>query len=131
MSAGTRLHGIVIQALLAGAAPSAMGQAYRAPVGNCDASVMGLESARLAAVKVQAAAKAGGAACTSQNKAAVAAWLAAANGLDRRASGLLAACPGMDDAMAQGAKMAALARSQVGEATAAQQSIATACGPTR
>lgn len=106
---------------------AAQAQPYRAPEGNCDASVMSLETARMASMKAEAAAKPGAAACTATAQANVAAWLAAANGLQRRATGLLAACPGMDDAMAQGEKMAKLAGRQIAEAAEAQKN-ATACG---
>lgn len=95
---------------------AAHGQSYRAPVGNCDAAVMSLESARLASAELHGAPQqAGSGACTLFN-----ARQAAAQRLAQRADALLAACPGMDDAMAQGVRMAALAKTEVADATASR-----------
>lgn len=109
-----RLNLITAFVCLCEAISVAHAQSYRPPVGNCDAVVMSLESARLANAELyDAPQQSGSGACLQFN-----ARLAAARRLAQRADGLLAACPGMDDAMAQGARMAALAKSELTAAAA-------------
>ena len=83
----------------------ALAETYPAPVGNCDAAVMNLEAARMAQLRTAAALAAGG-----KTAALCQADTAAMQKLSREAARLLTACPGMDDAMVQGRKMAAFAQ---------------------
>lgn len=93
--------------------------AYPAPVGNCDAAVMLLEAARVAQSHT-AAAIAKNKGCGIQAVKALDANVGSAALLAKRADGLLAACPGMDDAMWQGARMASFAKDAAADANKAR-----------
>lgn len=118
----TRLVPLTIFFILCGMTYAAEAQSYRPPVGNCDALVMSLESARLASVEAgKSTQKEHPKSCKDVTE-----FLAAAQRLAQRADALLAACPGMDDAMLQGSKMEALSKAEISAAVASRQTL-TSC----
>lgn len=120
----------ILLAGFCGALP-ASAQHYRAPSGNCDAAVMLLEAARVANAKAAAdlatamGDKSG--ICAAPTTKAADERVATASRLSQRAERLLMACPGMDDAMSQGARMTELAKTEIAEAAASRRTLETSC----
>lgn len=107
----------------------AAAQRYRAPTGNCDAAVMLLEAARVANTKAVAdlatAMREETKICSAATLKAADARVSTAERLSQRAEGLLMACPGMDDAMAQGEKMTGLAKTEMSDAALSRRKLDT------
>lgn len=112
--------------LLCVAALPVQAQTYKAPTGNCDAAVMFLEAARVAHTTADTALRQARV-CTPDANKAMDAKLAAAGNISRRADGVLAACPGMDDAMVQGQKMTVFGQTAVADATRQRQDMTASC----
>jgi hypothetical protein len=113
-----------------GAMP-ALAQRYRAPSGNCDAAVMLLEAARTANAKANtelaAALQDKDKVCTAAAINAADQRVSSASRLSQRADGLLMACPGMDDAMIQGEKMAAFSKTETADAAKSRAQLEHSC----
>jgi hypothetical protein len=121
--------GIIFVGVCSGLPVSA--QPYRAPSGNCDAAVMLLEAAKVANAKATSelamATRDKSRICTAATIKSADERVATANRLSQRAERLLMACPGMDDAMIQGGKMTALAKTETSDAAASRQNLETSC----